>query len=87
MAESKKMTSKASSIDDNASEQTGKHVLLEYNCPIIHIAEKHWEACSVETELFEKLLDAKIETTHRAAKGDLICKFLIKERKEGYDYL
>jgi predicted ArsR family transcriptional regulator len=54
---------------------------------IIHIAEKHWEACSVETELFEKLLDAKIETTHRAAKGDLICKFLIKKSKEGYDYL
>ncbi len=89
MAESKKMTSKSSSSNNsfNASEQTGKHVLLEYNCPIIHIAENHWEACSVETELFEKLLDAKIETTHRAAKGDLICKFLIKERKEGYDYL
>src|SRR5919106_4322614 len=62
----------------------GKHILLEYNCPIIHIAEKHWEACSTETELFEKLLAAKIETTHRAAKGDLICKFAIKERKEGY---
>ena len=76
MAESKKLTSKSS-----------KHMLLEYNCPIIHIAEKHWEACSVETELFEKLLNAKIETTHRAAKGDLMCKFLIKERKEGYDYL
>jgi predicted ArsR family transcriptional regulator len=62
----------------------GKHVLLEYNCPIIHIAEKHWEACSTETELFEKLLGANIETTHRAAKGDLICKFVIRERKEGY---
>jgi predicted ArsR family transcriptional regulator len=62
----------------------GKHVLLEYNCPIIHIAEKHWKACSVETELFEKLLDANVETTHTAAKGDLICKFLIKERKEDY---
>ena len=61
-----------------------RHVLLEYNCPIIHIAEKHWEACSVETELFEKLLGANIETTHRAAKGDLICKFVIKEKKEGY---
>src|ERR671921_2489921 len=61
-----------------------KHILLEYNCPIIHIAEKHWEACSSETELFEKLLGANIETTHRAAKGDLICKFVIKERKEGY---
>ena len=43
-----------------------KRVLLEYNCPIIHIAEKHWEACSIETELFEKLLNAEIETTHRA---------------------
>jgi predicted ArsR family transcriptional regulator len=62
----------------------GKHVLLEYNCPIIHIAEKHWEACSTETELFEKVLEADVETIHRAAKGDLICKFLIKERKEGY---
>ena len=62
----------------------GKHVLLEYNCPIIHIAEKHWEACTTETELFEKLLDADIETTHRAAKGDSICKFVIKERKIGF---
>ncbi len=66
------------------SRSSGKYVLLEYNCPIIHIAEKHWEACSTESELFEKLLGANIETTHRAAKGDLICKFLIKERKEGY---
>jgi predicted ArsR family transcriptional regulator len=56
------------------SKSNAKYVLLEYNCPIIHIAEKHWEACSTETELFEKLLGANIETTHRAAKGDLICK-------------
>ena len=75
MAESKK---------ESKSSGGGKHVLLEYNCPIIHIAEKHWEACSTETELFEKLLGANIETTHRAAKGDLICKFVIRERKEGY---
>lgn len=74
MAESKK-ESKLSSR---------RHVLLEYNCPIIHIAEKHWEACSVETELFEKLLGADIETTHRAAQGDLICKFVIREKREGY---
>jgi predicted ArsR family transcriptional regulator len=66
------------------SKSGGRHVLLEYNCPIIHIAEKYWEACSTETELFEKLLGADIETTHRAAKGDLICKFVIKERKEEY---
>ena len=91
MAESKKITSKSNRGDGDGGGSSsgiggggGKHVLLEYNCPIIHIAEKHWEACSVETELFEKLLDAKIETIHRAAKGDLICKFLIKERKEDY---
>jgi predicted ArsR family transcriptional regulator len=91
MAESKKMISKSKGSSNigigQGDDRGGKHVLLEYNCPIIHIAENHWEACSVETELFEKLLDAKIEATHRAAKGDLICKFLIKERKEGYDYL
>jgi predicted ArsR family transcriptional regulator len=73
MAESKK-----------ESKSGGKYVLLEYNCPIIHIAEKHWEACLTETELFEKLLEADIDTTHRAAKGDSICKFVIKERKEEY---
>jgi predicted ArsR family transcriptional regulator len=55
---------------------------LEYNCPIILIAEKHWEACSIETELFENVLDAKVEATHRAAKGDSICKFFIKEKKD-----
>ncbi len=58
------------------------HTLLEYNCPIIMIAEKHWEACSIETELFEHVLDAKVEVTHRVAKGDSICKFLIKEKSE-----
>jgi predicted ArsR family transcriptional regulator len=70
--------------ESKKSKSDGKHILLEYNCPIIHIAEKHWEACSTETELFEKLLGAKIETTHRAAKGDSVCKFVIKERRGGY---
>ncbi|HZC50266.1 MAG TPA: hypothetical protein VE244_14535 [Nitrososphaeraceae archaeon] len=74
----------AESKKKSKSGGSGKYVLLEYNCPIIHIAEKHWEACSTETELFEKLLGANIETTHRAAKGDLICKFIIKERKEDF---
>lgn len=62
----------------------GKYIILEYNCPIIHIAEKHWEACSTEAELFEKLLGANIETTHRIAKGDSFCKFLIKEKRDEY---
>ncbi len=57
------------------------HLLLEYNCPIIMIAEKHWEACFIEKDLFEKVLDADVETTHRAARGDSICRFQIKKKK------
>jgi predicted ArsR family transcriptional regulator len=60
------------------------HVLLEYNCPIIQIAGRHWEARSAETELFEKLLGAEIETTHRAAKGDEVCRFMIQEKKQDF---
>jgi predicted ArsR family transcriptional regulator len=57
----------------------GKYVLYEYNCPIIQLAQDYWEACTTETELFQNLLDAKVETTHRAAKGDLVCKFVIEK--------
>ena len=32
----------------------------------------------------QKLLGANIETIHRGTKGDLIYKFVVKERKEGY---
>ncbi|MGE5661836.1 MAG: helix-turn-helix transcriptional regulator [Ignavibacteriales bacterium] len=78
IAESKKESKNRSGSDE------GKYVILEYNCPIIHIAEKHWEACSTESELFEKLLGADIETTHRVAKGDSICKFVIKQRRDDY---
>lgn len=70
------------------SKKTGKksenYILLEYNCPIIMIAEKHWEACSIETDLFEKVLDADIKATHRAAKGDSVCKFTIKRKKSDF---
>jgi predicted ArsR family transcriptional regulator len=72
IAESRKMDKKGEN-----------HVLLEYNCPIIMIAEKHWQACAIETELFEKVLDADIKVTHRAAKGDSICKFKIKKKNPG----
>jgi predicted ArsR family transcriptional regulator len=60
------------------------HIILEYNCPILQIAEKHWEACSAETELFEKHLSANVETTHRAANGDQVCRFMINDKKEEY---
>lgn len=70
--------------ESKKNQKNSSHVLLEYNCPIIMIAEKHWEACYIETELFEKVLDAKIDVTHRAAKGDSVCKFVIKKKSNTF---
>jgi predicted ArsR family transcriptional regulator len=69
MAESRKLPSES------------KYVLFEYNCPIIQLAQDYWEACTTETELFRNLLNAKVEATHRAAKGDLICRFMIEPKR------
>jgi predicted ArsR family transcriptional regulator len=55
--------------------------LLEHNCPVLAIAEKYWEACKVETELFRKVLDADVEATHRVVAGSHVCRFFITPRK------
>lgn len=60
--------------------RSGNFELLEHNCPILVVANKYWEACTVETELFQRLLNARVETTHRAAVGDHVCRFLIRPR-------
>ena len=54
-----------------------KFELMEYNCPILAISERYGEACSVETDLFRKLLDAGVSATHRVVSGDNVCRFLI----------
>lgn len=56
--------------------------MLEHNCPIMAVAESYPEACSVERELFQKLLRADVETSHRVVSGDPVCRFLIRKRKE-----
>ena len=48
------------------------------------MSKKHWEACTVETELFKKILDVEIVTSHTASKGDAICRFIIKPNKQGF---
>lgn len=61
----------------------GRYELFEYNCPILAIAEKYWEACKVENELFRRVLGADVETTHRVVAGDHVCRFLIRPRGKG----
>ena len=55
--------------------------ILEHNCPIIAIAENYWEACNVENEMFQKVLGANVETTHRVVAGANVCRFLISPRR------
>ncbi|EQD73989.1 transcriptional regulator [mine drainage metagenome] len=52
--------------------------LSEYNCPILQISEKYSEACNSERKLFEELLGAEVESTHRIVSGSKICRFLIR---------
>ena len=58
-----------------------KFEILEHNCPILAVAENYWEACTVENELFRKLLDANVETTHRVVAGENVCRFLVTPKR------
>jgi predicted ArsR family transcriptional regulator len=59
---------------------SSKFEILEHNCPIIAIAENYWEACTVENEMFRRVLDANVETTHRVVDGANVCRFMISPK-------
>ena len=67
------------------AERTGSHrrtvEMVEHNCPILAIADRFPEACDTERRMFESLLHAKVETSHRVVAGDPVCRFLIRERR------
>jgi len=54
--------------------------MLEHNCPIMAVAETYPEACGVEREMFQNLIGADVETSHRVVAGDPVCRFLIRAR-------
>jgi predicted ArsR family transcriptional regulator len=67
-------------IAEDKKTGSSKFEILEHNCPIIAIAENYWEACTVENEMFRKVLDANVETTHRVVDGANVCRFLISPK-------
>jgi DeoR family transcriptional regulator, suf operon transcriptional repressor len=56
--------------------------MREHNCPILAIAGHYPEACEVERRMFESMLKARVETSHRVVAGDPVCRFLIRPRPE-----
>jgi len=55
--------------------------LVEHNCPILAIAGRFPEACETERRMFESLLRANVEVSHRVVAGDPVCRFLIREKR------
>lgn len=70
---------------ESKSTPGGAYELLEFNCPILAVAEKYGEACTVERELFQRVLNADVETTHRVVAGNHVCRFLIRPRRREWD--
>jgi DeoR family transcriptional regulator, suf operon transcriptional repressor len=54
--------------------------MREHNCPILAIAGRYPEACDVERRMFERMLHARVETSHRVVAGDPVCRFLVRPR-------
>ncbi|QXJ27787.1 hypothetical protein J5U23_00654 [Saccharolobus shibatae B12] len=58
--------------------------LIEFNCPIYKIASIYEEACSMERELFSKVLDAEVENSHRQVNNSNVCRFIIKPKSKAF---
>ncbi|BBL46959.1 helix-turn-helix transcriptional regulator [Metallosphaera sedula] len=56
--------------------------LIELNCPIYKVASIYGEACQLERNLFAKVLDAEVQSTHRQVIGSPICRFLVSKKGE-----
>ncbi|BCS93192.1 helix-turn-helix transcriptional regulator [Metallosphaera javensis (ex Sakai et al. 2022)] len=57
--------------------------LIELNCPIYKIASVYGEACQLERDLFAKVLNAEVQSTHRQVIGSPVCRFIISKKGEG----
>jgi predicted ArsR family transcriptional regulator len=62
-------------------EEVGAYRLYEYNCPIAQVAKRYRQACHCEKQLFEQLLDAKVERTECLADGGARCTYVIQTNK------
>lgn len=63
-------------------EQTdnGDFVLMEHNCPISQIANRYNHACDCELNLFESLLNTKVERTECLAQNGKKCVYVIRQQ-------
>lgn len=58
--------------------EPGTYKLHEYNCPVAQVANRYRQACHCERQLFEQLLDARVERTECLADGGRRCTYAIR---------
>ena len=62
--------------------RTGETIsLTEYNCPYLHIGQRHPEICAIDQTVIRQLLDADVEKTTCVLNGDEHCVFVITPGK------
>lgn len=62
--------------------QGQKYEMLEFNCPIYTVSKKFGEACELERNLFQNVLNMKVNTTHLLIDGHGTCRFLIENNSK-----
>lgn len=59
--------------------EPGQNMMIDaYNCVFHDLANKNNEVCELDLSLLSTLLDSKIEHSCCMAKGDKLCRFVVK---------
>ena len=62
--------------------QTGETIsLTEYNCPYIHLGQRHPEVCVIDRAIISQVLEAVVEKTTCVLSGGEHCAFVITPAK------
>jgi predicted ArsR family transcriptional regulator len=52
--------------------------LIEYNCPYVHIGQRHPEVCQIDEAIIRRVLDADIQKTTCVLTGGEHCEFVVR---------
>ncbi len=64
--------------------RTGETIsLTEYNCPYLHIGQRHPEVCALDEAVIRNVLNANVERTTCVLRGGEHCAFVITPDKPG----
>lgn len=64
--------------------RTGETIsLTEYNCPYLHIGQRHPEVCAIDETVIRQVLNANVQKTTCILNGGERCVFLITPQKPG----